>query len=42
MDLKSDITVLRGLSKRILAVQVFDDFYVNQLVSVSRTLIKEV
>jgi hypothetical protein len=42
LEMESDITVLRGLSKKIQALQVIDDFYVSQLDSIAHTLIKEV
>lgn len=40
--MESDITVLRGLSKRIDALQAFDVDYVSQLESISQTLIYQV
>jgi hypothetical protein len=40
--MESDITVLRCLSKRIEALQAFDEFYVSQLDSISQLLIKQV
>jgi hypothetical protein len=42
LEMESNITVLRGLSKKIQALQVIDDFYVSQLDSIAHTLIKEV
>jgi ATP-dependent Clp protease ATP-binding subunit ClpA len=40
--MESDITVLRGLSKRIDSLLVFDELYVDQLQSISQTLIAQV